>query len=120
MIYQNLVSMWNLDNKSFKSQSNSDNGEVSAETIFQYRQVGDIIFAEYKGGEIIKGHLLGKVIDGAYLEFRYHHINKNMELMTGKCTSYPEINSAGKMILKEHWQWTCKDNSKGESTIIEI
>ncbi|MCC6281881.1 MAG: n-acetylglutamate synthase [Saprospiraceae bacterium] len=112
--------MLNLDNKSFKSQSNSDNGEVSAETIFHYRQTGDVISADYQGGDIIKGHLVGKVIEGKHLEFVYHHINKNMELMTGKCISYPEINPEGKLVLKEYWQWTCKDNSAGESRIVEL
>jgi hypothetical protein len=78
-----------------------------------------MIFADYAGGDIVKGHLLGKVVDNERLEFVYHHLNRNGEIMTGQCTSYPEWNAEGKMLLREYWQWTCKDHSKGESVIVE-
>ncbi|HTO15806.1 MAG TPA: hypothetical protein VLZ83_08545 [Edaphocola sp.] len=109
-----------LDNRKFKVQSNTDNGEVSVDTIFHYSQNENIISANYQGGDIVKGSLIGKVVDNKYLDFVYQHINVNGEIMTGVCQSYPDILDSGKMILKEFWQWTCKDNSKGESIIIEI
>lgn len=109
-----------LDNRKFKVQSNTDNGEVSVDTIFHYSQNKNIISANYQGGDIVKGSLIGKVVDNKYLDFVYQHINVNGEIMTGVCQSYPDILDSGKMILKEFWQWTCKDNSKGESIIIEI
>ena len=109
----------NLDNRFFTTLSNSGNGEVSAETTFHYRQTDDLIFADYAGGEIVKGHLLGKVIDDERLEFVYHHLNKAGEIMTGRCTSYPEWGEDGRMRLKEYWQWTCRDHSSGESVIVE-
>lgn len=108
-----------LDNKYFTTLSNSDNGEVSSETTFHYRQTGDLVFADYKGGDIRKGHLLGKVVDGKHLEFVYHHLNTSGEIMTGKCTSYPEWTDEGKLRMKEYWQWTCRDQSSGESVLIE-
>lgn len=109
----------NLHNKQFKSEVNSDNGEVSDATVFTYHQERDVIWATYQGGQILKGHLLGKIIENR-LEFVYHHINQSQELMTGQCTSYPELTHDGKIRLKEYWQWTCKDHSKGHSTLIEI
>lgn len=77
-------------------------------------------FADYHGGEILKGQLIGKIIDSEYLEFVYQHLNSDKEIMTGKCKSYPELNEQGKLILNEYWRWTCQDNSTGTSTIIEI
>lgn len=109
----------NLNNKKFTSQSNSSNGEVSNDTIFNYHQQEEMIWAEYSGGQILKGNLIGKIIDN-HLEFVYQHININQEIMTGKCKSYPEANSSGEIILKEFWQWTCRDQSKGNSILIEI
>lgn len=111
--------MIDLNNKIFKSEFNSENGEVSDQTIFYYSQQNEIIWAEYSGGQIVKGNLIGKVI-GNHLEFVYQHINKKNELMTGNCKSYPELIESGKIRLKEVWQWTCKDHSFGESTLIEI
>lgn len=108
-----------LNNRKFRTQSNSDNGDVSSDTIFHYHQDENIIWAEYGGGQIIKGNLIGKLVE-SHLEFSYHHINTDYEVMTGICKSYPEKTGNGKIRLKEYWQWSCKDKSSGESTLIEI
>ncbi|MEO0895590.1 MAG: n-acetylglutamate synthase [Bacteroidota bacterium] len=109
----------NLNKKIFKAEMNTENGEVSDETRFSYFQKGRMIWADYEGGEIVKGHLIGH-IKGNSLEFVYHHLNKVGEIMTGKCTSFPEITSDHKIRLKEKWQWTSGDMSEGESTLIEV
>src|SRR5690554_2676668 len=109
-----------LNNRIFKAQSNSENGEISSETIFHYKQTNDLIFADYTGGNILKGNLLGKIINNEQLDFVYQHINLKGEIMTGKCHSFPEITDSGKILINEHWQWTCKDYSKGKSILIEI
>jgi hypothetical protein len=110
----------NLNNKQFKSLSNSDNGEISGDTTFYYTQNGEIISATYQGGSILQGQIIGKIVEDNHLEFAYQHINKDNEIMTGKCISYPKLNADKKIILMEYWEWTCRDNSKGESTLIEI
>lgn len=109
-----------LNNKVFKSTSNSDNGEISNGTIFKYHQSGKIVWADYVGGVIIKGTLIGKFIKNDCFEFVYQHLNKNNELLTGKCVSNIEIDKNDKITLNEKWQWTCKDYSKGKSKLIEI
>jgi len=109
----------NLNNRKFKALENSENGEISNDTVFHYFQEKDVIWANYAGGNIIKGFLIGKIV-GESLEFNYQHINESMELLTGKCKSQLQINNEGKMKLLEQWQWTCKDFSKGSSVLIEI
>jgi hypothetical protein len=110
----------NLDNKKFKTLCNSENREVSNDTIFHYKQNEDIITATYQGGSILQRQLIGKIFFDNHLEFAYQHINADKELITGLCKSYVSINKEGKIILEEIWQWTCKDNSSGQSTIMEI
>ena len=110
----------NYSNRIFKSVANSKTGEVSAETTFYYRQKGNLVWAEYSGGEIVFGTLIAKVLDDNSLEMRYQHLNKQDELMTGKCVSTPEIMLDGKIRLHEKWQWTSGDLSTGESIIEEI
>ena len=110
----------NYDNKKFASVENSETGEVSSETIFHYRQKDDLVWAEYSGGEIIFGTLIAKVVEDDCLEMRYQHINKNGDLMTGKCLSTPELLPDSRILLHEKWQWTSGDLSKGESIIEEI
>ncbi|WP_186756744.1 n-acetylglutamate synthase [Echinicola salinicaeni] len=111
--------MFNYDNRTFRSISNSDNGEVSSETVFHYSQEGEILTARYSGGEIVKGHLIGKVDQNGVINMRYHHINQAGELMTGKCISTPEMMGNGKLRLHESWEWTSGDLSKGTSMIVE-
>ncbi len=109
----------NLNNKKFKGISNSSTGEVSAKTIFHYRQKNDIIWATYEGGDILFGTLSGKRIKNT-LEFNYQHQNTQGELLTGHCLSKVELNEQGKIQLLEKWQWTCREHSKGESILEEV
>lgn len=112
--------MINYNKKTFVPVINSENSETSSETIFLYKQVGNIITSEYSGGKIKKGHLIGLVDEFGNIEMRYHQINENGELMTGKCKSKPEILENGKIRLYESWQWTSGDKSNGESVIEEV
>ena len=109
----------NYDNKKFRPIQNTQNGETSEETIFEYKQNGNILTSEYSGGKIQKGHLLGLVDDNGAIEMRYHQVNDNGQLMTGICFSKPEILENGKIRLHETWQWTSGDNSKGNSILEE-
>jgi hypothetical protein len=110
----------NYDNRVFKSVSNSETGEVSAETHFYYHQEGNVVWAEYKGGEIIFGNLIARVYEDDSLEMCYQHLNMKGEFMTGKGVTKPEILENGKIRLHEKWQWTSKDFSAGESVVEEI
>jgi len=109
----------NYDNKIFTSIENTENGEVNNETVFYYHQNKEIIWAEYNGGLIKKGFLLGLENENGQLEFYYEHLNKNNEIRTGKCKSTPKIIENEKIELSEKWEWTNGDKSIGESIIIE-
>ncbi|MCH5689438.1 hypothetical protein LWM68_37470 [Niabella sp. W65] len=47
-------------------------------------------------------------------------MNDKGELMTGTCSSVPEILPDGKIRLHETWQWTSGDQSAGTSIIEEV
>lgn len=110
----------NYDKKTFRPFTNSENGETSDATTFNYRQNGNLLTATYSGGKIKFGHLIGLVDEFGNIDMRYHQINSNNELMTGICKSKPEVLPNGKLRLHEIWQWTSGDNSKGTSIIEEI
>lgn len=119
-VSQQKTASFNVNGKKFKALSNSTNGEVSSETIFEYQQHGDIISAEYYGGEILKGFLVGKYINPNQIEFTYQHINKNGEIRTGECFSKIIHLPNGKLRLEEKWCWTNGDISEGNSALEEI
>lgn len=112
--------MINYDGKIFRPVTNSDNGEVDAETLFHYKQEGNILTCKYSGNSIIRGHLIGLVAEDGKINMRYHQVNMAGELMTGICESTPEVLSDGRIRLHERWQWTCGDHSKGESLLEEV
>jgi hypothetical protein len=109
-----------FNNKKFKALSNSENGEVSEDTVFHYHQDMELIWADYSGGNVINGFLVGKIQGTNNLEFVYQHVNSKMEIMTGKCSSKASKDNAGKIVLEEEWQWTCNNFSKGKSRLIEL
>jgi len=111
--------MIDYNGKIFRPIVNSENGETSSETVFQYTQIGNILTSEYSGGKIKKGHLIGLVDENGHIDMRYHQVNLNDEIMTGICKSKPEILENGKIRLHESWQWTSGDKSNGESIIEE-
>jgi hypothetical protein len=109
------------DGRRFRSVSNSGSGEVGAETELAYRQDGDVVWAEYAGGQIRKGTLVARVVDAAgSLEMRYAHVNLRGELQTGECRSVPERLADGRLRLHETWRWTSGDLTSGTSVIEEI
>tara|TARA_R110000850_G_scaffold246847_1_gene371787 strand:+ start:508 stop:846 length:339 start_codon:yes stop_codon:yes gene_type:complete len=112
--------MINYNNRKFRPVSNSDNGEVSPEMIFHYKQSGNILTCTYQGESIVAGHLIGIVADQGRIEMRYHQVNKAGALMTGICHSTPELMTNGKIRLHESWQWTSGDLSKGTSVLEEV
>jgi len=111
--------MINYNGKIFRPIENSENGETSSETIFDYKQIGNILTSEYSGGKIKKGHLIGLVDEIGNIDMRYHQVNNKGEIMTGICKSKPEIMENGKIRLHESWEWTSGDKSKGKSIIEE-
>jgi mannose-6-phosphate isomerase-like protein (cupin superfamily) len=109
---------FNLNGRKFRALSNSDNGEVSSETVFSYRQKGVIVWATYKGGDVLFGTLSGK-IEGNKLFFTYQHQNTAGAFMTGQCrTEMERVN--GLIRLNEQWQWTSGDGSQGTSVLEEV
>ena len=111
---------YNLEGKTFTSISNTDNGDVDGATIFEYHQDGNLVWADYKGGSVVKGHLIAKVLEDGQLEMSYHHVNAAGVLMLGTCSSVPEQLPDGRLKFHETWQWLSGDRSSGKSEIIEV
>ena len=110
----------NYDNRIFTSVANTPNGEVGGETLFHYRQKGDLVWARYSGNGIAEGHLIANVAPDGTLDMRYHHRSPTGALMTGLCRSRLEILPDGRYRLHESWQWTSGDQSRGESMVEEV
>jgi len=109
----------NYNGKTFRPIETSENSETSNDTVFKYKQNGNVLTSNYSGGNIKQGHLIGIVYEDGTIEMRYHQVNSDGNLMTGICYSTPEILPNGKIRLHEKWKWTSGDKSEGESIIEE-
>jgi hypothetical protein len=107
------------DGRVFVVRSNSDNGEVGDGTVFRYRQVGDRLTGTYAGGAVEEGHLVGTVHADGSLSFLYQHRTTAGELRAGRCTSVPDCDAEGRLVLRERWQWFTGDRSQGASELVE-
>jgi len=106
--------------KVFRSVSNSETGEVDAETRFHYHQDGEIVWATYAGGKVRFGTLIAKLEAGDVLDMRYQHVNADGQFMAGECRSVPSVLPDGRLRLDETWRWTTGDRSSGRSVVEEV
>lgn len=104
----------------FRVVSVTGQSDTSSETIFQYSQKDNIVTAEYSGGNIRFGHLIGVINSEGNFSARYHHVTDGGTLMTGICETRHEMLEGNKMRLHESWQWTSGDKSSGTSILEEI
>ncbi|WP_425524850.1 n-acetylglutamate synthase [Bacillus atrophaeus] len=110
----------NYDGRIFIGVHVSEDGEVSGETVFHYKQDGIILSGTYAGGGIISGVLVGTVKKDDTLYFRYHHVNAGGKLESGECVSSPQVGEDGRVRLHEEWQMMDGQKSKGSSVVEEI
>lgn len=107
------------DGKFFVPKENTENGEVDGKTVFAYHQRENILWADYSGGEIMKGYLVGTVAENGELDFYYQHINEQKQARVGVCHSVPRVLDNGKIELAEKWKWLNGDKSEGTSVLVE-
>ncbi|AQY52082.1 n-acetylglutamate synthase [Listeria weihenstephanensis] len=112
--------MVDYQGKKFVVVENSENGEVSTETVFHYFQDGDVISGTYEGGEIERGTLIGVVNRDGSLDFRYNHVSIHKKIRSGTCHSTPENLPNGKLRMHEKWQWNGLERDSGTSIVEEI
>lgn len=109
----------NFNNKTFALVENSQKGKVNAETVFKYKQDGDLVTADYYGGTIRYGKIIAK-LKGDELQMLYQCLTVDDELKAGKAIAKVSCTNTGKLKLDLNWEWISDDNEKGTSQFIEI
>jgi hypothetical protein len=107
-----------LEGRRFGALSQVDGGEVGTETVFEYHEDADLIWARYAGGQIRLGQLVG-LRRGDELEFRYCQVNWAGDTVTGHCRSVIEVLPHGRLRLVESWRWESR-TGEGTSVVEEI
>ncbi|KAE8764759.1 hypothetical protein [Georgenia thermotolerans] len=107
-----------LDGKVFAGVSNSSTGQVGGATRFRYREDDDVVWAEYAGGEVVRGFLVG-TRQGDHLHFRYTHLDADRATANGVCDSRIVVLADGRVRLEESWAWESRPE-RGTSVVEEV
>ncbi|MER7315673.1 hypothetical protein ACIPJG_04605 [Streptomyces halstedii] len=92
-------------------------GQVGTRTRFTYHEREGRIWAEYTGGDIARGHLVG-TRDADTLDFRYVQIGHDGTTSSGHCLSTVTELPDGRLRLTERWTWESREGS-GTSVVEE-
>lgn len=114
------MSLFNLDGRVFVPVHNTVGGTVSDATRFTFKQSGPAISAEYKGGDVIAGHILGSFTKEDTAKLIYHCRTKGGELKSGEASAHFSVNDAGRICIDMQWQWLNGDKASGTSHYEEI
>ncbi|MFG1999698.1 hypothetical protein ACGFNU_11175 [Spirillospora sp. NPDC048911] len=107
-----------IDGRRFRAVADVAGGEIVPETLFTYHESDGEIWAEYAGGAIRRGHLVG-TRTGDMLDFRYSQLNAEGETNNGHCASAISVLPDGRLRLDETWEWESKPGS-GVSAVEEV
>lgn len=79
-------------------------GQVGTRTRFVYHERDGRIWADYEGGDIVRGHLVG-TREGDRLDFRYVQLRTDGTTAGGHCVSAVVALPDGRVRLEETWEW---------------
>jgi hypothetical protein len=102
---------FNLEGKTFRVVRNDGSGaDVTLETRFHFHQQGNIVHADYSGGRVKLGKLLG-LLQGNTMRHHYLQINHRDEFHGGHGDDEIRLTPEGKIQLIDKWNWETKEGS---------
>lgn len=102
------MSVVSLDGVRMHVVATAEAGVVNADTYFTFTQRGSVVSAQYAGGRIELGFLVG-VISGGSLQFRYAQLDTAGKLDGGSSVCELTRTLDGKVRLIEHFQWESRE-----------
>lgn len=107
----------NYDGRRFTSSA-AETAAGGDTPIGHYHQAGDVIWAEFSGGAVRTGRLVGSCGADGVIEAAYVQLLASGELAAGRMTSLPHLLPDGRVRLEERWRRD--DGSAGTSWIEQI
>lgn len=107
-----------LDGLVFAPVADQAPDQVGTRTRFTYHEADGRIWAEYAGGGIVHGRLVG-TRDGDRLDFRYVQLGLDGGTSSGHCVSTVVELPDGRVRLEESWRWESREGS-GTSVVEQL
>jgi hypothetical protein len=109
---------FDLNGVRMRTASTAATGVVSADTILEFSQQGNVVSARYRGGSIVDGYLIG-LINGAEMTFRYVQADQAGNLDCGVSNGKFSILPDGRLQLEEEFQWLTRP-SRGTNRFVQL
>ncbi|CAL9291900.1 hypothetical protein [Streptomyces sp. SudanB91_2054] len=93
-------------------------GQVGTRTRFAYHERDGVVWAEYAGGDVVRGHLVG-TRQGDRLDFRYVQLKADGGTSSGHCAATVVELPDGRVRLEESWEWESQRGS-GTSVVEQV
>jgi len=106
------------DGRRFSSEAAETADRDGTAPIGSYHQSGDLVWAEFSGGSVRTGRLVGTCGPDGVIEAAYVQLLNGGELAAGRMTSRPHLLPDGRVRLEECWRRD--DGSSGTSWIEQI
>ena len=93
-------------------------GQVGTRTRFTYHEQDGGIWAEYAGGDVVRGRLVGTRA-GDRVDFRYVQLKTDGTTSSGHCVSLVTELPDGRVRLEETWEWESQEGH-GTSSVEQV
>jgi len=104
--------------KRFVGVVNYDDGDLTEDVRFHYRQKDRTVWGTFEGGRVRFGTLVADVLDDDRLAMVWQYLNCDSDFVSGKCLSVPELLPDGRLRL--HESWAIIGGESGSSVIEEV
>lgn len=111
---------FSLDNRVFVPVDNSTGGIVDARTRFHFWQDGDAFYADYFGGDVREGHIIGRFTGPRTGQMLYHCMTVDRQLKAGRALATFHLSDAGRASMTLDWRWISGGDENGRSQYEEI
>jgi hypothetical protein len=106
--------MINYEGRRFQKAGGGDG------TLARYRQDGDLVWAEFTGGKVRRGTVIGTCSPDGTLRLAYVMVLDTGEVISGSTVSVPQWRPDGRLVLREEWQRYGEHAASGESYLEEV
>lgn len=106
--------MINYDGRRFRKVGGGDG------TVARYRQDGDLVWADFAGGQVRRGTITGICGPDGTLRLAYTMVLASGEVISGHTVNTPAQGTGGRLVLHEKWERYGKHAATGISHLEEV
>lgn len=88
-----------LDRRALRPRPDRTAAGIGGDTLFHFRQAGELVVATYEGGKVLHGQLIGLSGDVGVIAGSYQHATHAGVIESGRCNGRLEIQPDGRAVL---------------------